>query len=110
MSDKSKERAAFASWLARQHLQFDPRLTQVIYLPTNAPDDEVRLLEINTGLFPGPKDSILAIETTPAMNDLPFRVWVADITPEEWKEIQSGSNLLPQGWELNENVITQRRQ
>ena len=38
--------AAFAKWLAREHLGFDKRLTLVVYLPGGAPEDEVRLLEV----------------------------------------------------------------
>ncbi len=110
MDDRAKVRAAFAGWLARQHLQFDPRLTQVIYLPTDAPDDEVRLLEVNTGLYPGPRDPILPVETTPAIGDLPFRVQVADVTPDEWKAIQTGSSLLPASWKLEGKTITRRGQ
>lgn len=108
MGDIHQERALFAAWLARQHLRFDPRLTQVIYLPSGASDDEVRMLEVNTGLYPGPSDPIAPIETTPAVKDLPFRVWVADVTPDEWKRIQTNPGLLPTGWNLEGNTITRR--
>jgi len=108
MSEATKERAAFAEWLARQHLRFDTRLTQIVYLPANAPDDEVRLLEVNTGLFPEPGNPIVSVETTPAVTDLPFRVWVADVTPDEWQQIQINPGMLPAGWSLEGNRITQR--
>ena len=108
MSEVTKERAAFAEWLARQHLRFDSRLTQVVYLPKGAPEDEVRLLEVNTGLFPGLENPIVSVETTPAVADLPFRVWVADVTPDEWQQIQTNPALLPAGWSLEDNRITRR--
>ena len=108
MSEMTKERAAFAEWLARQHLRFDSRLTQVVYLPVGAPDDQVRLLEVNTGLYPEPGNPIVPVETTPAVTDLPYRVWVADITPEEWQQIQSNPQLLPKGWGLEGYQITRR--
>lgn len=108
MSDATREKAAFAEWLARQHLRFDSRLTRVIYLPTGAPDDEVRLLEVNTGLFPQPGSPIEPIEATPAVHDLPFRVWVADVTPDEWEQIQTQPALLPEGWSLEANRIIRR--
>lgn len=110
MSGTNQERAAFAEWLARQHLRFDSRLTQVVYLPTGAADDEVRMLEVNTGLYPEPGNPILPVETTPAINELPFRVWVADVTPEEWDQIQTNPILLPTGWNLQGNLITRRAQ
>ncbi len=108
MNEKEQERAAFAAWLARQHLKFDSRLTEVIYLPSGAPEDEVRLLEVNTGLYPVPGSPIAPVETTPAVNDLPFRVSVADITPEEWAQIKAKPHLLPNGWALDNNQITRR--
>jgi hypothetical protein len=110
MSTATQERAAFAEWLARQHLRFDNRLTQVVYLPTDAPEDEVRLLEVNTGLYPEPGNPVVAIETTPAIIDLPFRVWVADVTPNEWNQIQANPALLPPGWSLEGRRTTRRAQ
>lgn len=100
MSERTKERAAFAEWLARQHLRFDSRLTQVVYLPSGSPEGEVRLLEVNTGLYPEPGSPIVPIETTPAVTDLPFRVLVADVTPDEWSQIQANPGLLPHSWSL----------
>ena len=100
MSEVTQQRAAFAEWLARQHLGFDTRLTEVVYLPAGSPDDQVRLLEVNTGLYPDPGSPIVPTEMTPAVSDLPFRVSVADITPEEWDQIQTNPGLLPTGWRL----------
>jgi hypothetical protein len=108
MSEITQQRAAFAEWLARQHLRFDTRLTQVIHLPAGAPEDEVRLLEINTGLYPEPGNPIVPVETTPAVTDLPFRVWVADVTPDEWNQIQTNPGLLPNGWSLEGRQTTKR--
>ena len=110
MSAATQERAAFADWLARQHLRFDNRLTQIVYLPADAPEDEVRLVEVNTGLYPEPGSSIVPIETTPAVTDLPFRVWVADVTPDEWNQIQINPGLLPPGWSLEGRRTTRRGQ
>jgi hypothetical protein len=108
MTEKEQERAAFAEWLARQHLRFDSRLREVIYLPVGSPEGEVRLLEVNTGLYPEPGGPIVPVETTPAVTDLPFKVWVADITPEEWNRVKADPQLLPDGWRLEENRITRR--
>jgi hypothetical protein len=110
MSQATQERAAFAEWLGRQHLNFDNRLMQIIYLPTGAPEDEVRLLEVNTGLYPDPGTPLVPVEMTPAVIDLPFRILVLDVTPDEWKKIQSDPNLLPTGWNLNGRQIIQRVQ
>jgi hypothetical protein len=110
MNTVTEQRAAFAEWLARQHLRFDSRLTRVVYLPENAPEDEVRLVEVNTGLYVEPGNPIVPVETTPAVTDLPFRVWVADVTPEEWQQIQNNPGLLPEGWSLEGNMTIRRTQ
>ena len=36
-----------ARWYAKQHLKTDPRIRSVYYLPANAPDREIRFVEIN---------------------------------------------------------------
>ncbi len=110
MSEITKQRAAFAEWLARQHLGFDKRLTLVVHLPAGAPNDEVRLLEVNTGLFPEAGNPIVPVETTPTVTELPFRVWVADVTPDEWNQIQTNPALLPTGWSLEGRQTTRRAQ
>jgi hypothetical protein len=108
MNEVAQRRAAFAEWLARQHLEFDSRLTEVVYLPAGSPEDQVRLLEVNTGLYPDPANPIVPIETTPAVTDLPFRVWVIDVTPDEWKRIQLNPSILPDGWSLEGRQTTRR--
>jgi hypothetical protein len=100
MTETMRERAAFAEWLARQHLRFDKRLTHIVHLPVGADDQEVRLLEVNTGLYPEPGSPIVPVETTPTVADVPFRVLVADVTPDEWEQIQGNPALLPKGWAL----------
>ncbi len=108
MSEITQQRAAFAEWLARQHLGFDSRLMEIVYLPAGSPEDQVRLLEVNTGLYPDPDSPIVPIETTPAVTDLPFRVLIADVTPDEWKQIQTNRGLLPAGWSLEGRQTTRR--
>jgi len=102
------ERLAFARWLGMQHLKFDKRLTNVIYLPHGAPDDQVRLLEVNTGLYPDPGTPLTPIEATPAVTELPFRVWILDITPDEWAQVQANPQILPAGWSLDNRVTIGR--
>ena len=68
----------------------------------------MRLLEVNTGLYPEPGNPIVPIETTPAVTDLPFRVLVVDVTPDEWNQIQTNPPLLPPGWSLNGGQVIRR--
>jgi hypothetical protein len=41
---------SFAQWIARRHLAVDPGIREVIYLPTDSPANEIRLLEVNAML------------------------------------------------------------
>ncbi len=95
-------RDQFAQWIARRHLAADPGLSDVLYLPANAPPDEVRLLEINTLLSvpdkPGP---IERFDFGPDIPGLTFVVLVADITPDQWTAVQSNRLALPAGWTLD---------
>ena len=68
----------------------------------------MRLLEINTGLYPEPGSTVEPIETTPAVSDLPFHVWVANVTPAEWTRIQSNPALLPRDWSLEGRLTIKR--
>ena len=107
-SKVSQRRAAFANRLAGEHLEFDKRLSLIVYLPSGAPEDEVRLLEVNAGLYPEPGNPIVPVETTPAINDMPFRISVADVTPDEWQQIQTNPGLLPPGWSLEGSQTIRR--
>jgi hypothetical protein len=47
MRKKQFDRNGMARWYARQHLKTDPGIQVVYYLPEDAPEREIRLLEIN---------------------------------------------------------------
>ena len=98
----------FAEWLARRHLSSDMALERVVYLPTGAPDDEIRLLEVNRLLSPPDFDSIEPLDFSPDTD--PFlKVFVADITTDQWERIRrEPDSILPTGWELEGNHIFTR--
>ena len=41
------DRDALARWYAEQHAKTDPGIRSVYYLPTNAPEREIRFVEVN---------------------------------------------------------------
>lgn len=95
-------RDEFAQWIARRHLAADPGLNVVIYLPANAPANEVRLLEVNTLLSLSDKPGLVeAFDFSPDIEGLPFVVLVADITSEQWQAVQDQKLALPSGWSLD---------
>jgi len=98
----------FAQWLAQRHLSTDAAIERVVYLPAGAPENEIRLLEINRFLNSPDTESIEPLDFTPEM-DLPYRVFVADITSEQWVRVKEEPDAyLPPGWRLDNNRMIVR--
>jgi hypothetical protein len=96
-----------AEWLARRHMASDMAIERVIYLPTGAQDDEIRLLEVNRLLNPPEFDVIEPLDFSP--DDLSFKVFVADVTSDQWERIKREPDaVLPPGWKLDGNIILTR--
>jgi hypothetical protein len=93
----------FAEWLARRHMASDMAVERVIYFPAGAPEDEIRLLEVNRLLNPPDPDAIEPLDFTP--DDLPFKVFLADVTADQWERIKrEPDEVLPRGWKLDGNL------
>jgi hypothetical protein len=101
-ADRLMSRDQFACWIARRHFATDPGIREVYYLPHASPPNEVRLLEINTLLdLPNPQGPLEPVDFTPETSGIPYRVLVADVTPDQWQAIQSHQFAIPTGWALN---------
>lgn len=97
-----------AQWLAQRHLSTDAAIERAVYLPVGAPGNEIRLLEVNRHLRPSGTDAIEPLDFTPEW-DLPYRVFVADITADQWDHAQENPGaILPAGWELGDHKIFKR--
>lgn len=91
-------RAEFARWVARQHFAVDKGITRIFYLPEAAPEEEVRLLEVNE-LAHIPEDApIVAVDFAPDIEGVHFRLFVADVTPGQFEHVQANRVELPAGW------------
>jgi hypothetical protein len=107
--DRQATPEQFAEWLAQRHLSTDAAIERVVYLPAGAPKNEIRLLEVNRLLNPPDNDSIEPLDFTPEM-DVPYRVFVADITSDQWDRVQREPGaVLPPGWRLEDNRVIVRR-
>lgn len=92
-------RDQLAKWYANRHFETDIGVEEIHYLPANAPEREIRFLEVNK----------LIAETTP-LEPIDFGVdmdgterhtlMVLDVTPSQWQQIQKDRSLLPPGWTL----------
>ena len=98
-------RDEFADWMAKRHLGSDIALDKVVYLPDGAPEDEIRLLEVNRLMRAPEPDEIERLDFTPDIDGIAFKVFVADITHDQWNRIRAGhGTLLPTGWSLTNSI------
>lgn len=98
-------RAAMASWYARQHVKTDPGIRSVFYLPSNAPDREIRLIEVNELVGEREDDTLEPIDFGVDRGmEGEHTLLILDLTPRQWARIQESSLPLPATWSL-ENYV-----
>jgi hypothetical protein len=91
----------FVAWIARQHFAIDKGISKILYLPTGAPLDEVRLLEVNTLANLPENGSVEAVDFMPDIEGIHFTLFVADVTPRQLESIMNRQLPLPKGWHLD---------
>lgn len=97
------DRASMARWYAREHLKTDPGIVAVYYLPTDSGDREIRFLEINTLIGDRNDDILEPIDFGVDMGmETEHKLYVLDVTPEQWDRIQSQKLGLPGNWSLKD--------
>jgi hypothetical protein len=94
----------FMESLARLHFEADEGLEQVIWVKSCG-DRQICLLEVNRTALPS--ESIQVFRFAPS-EDVPFPMFVVDVRPTEWEQIQSEGIPLPEGWTLDEAMVFQR--
>ncbi len=72
------DRDKLARWYAQRHYKTDQALHEVVYLPTNAPDREIRLLEVNGSLIPACYQAPSPTDELAAQRECPERQWCRD--------------------------------
>jgi hypothetical protein len=90
------DRDAMAVHYARRRKSIDGDIVEIYYLPTGAPPNEIRLVEVNRAIQsqaePEPIDFGVASGTDEA-----HRLVVLDVTPAQWKGIVNETRPLPRG-------------
>ena len=109
MSEKLFDRDQMAQLYANEHLKTDPGIAAVHYLPTAADNREIRFVEINTFIAERTLDSLEPIDFGVDMGtDNAHKLFVLDVTPDQWKRLQTGDLKLPEGWTLKDSVEFQK--
>ena len=103
MPNAQFDRNTMAKWYAARHLKTDPGLREVFYLPADAPEREIRFLEVNELIADRERDPAEPIDFgVDTGGESAHRLMVLDVTPAQWEKIQKGELPLPSGWSLAE--------
>jgi hypothetical protein len=86
-------------FMVKDNFEVEDGLERIIWLRQGA-GDEIRLIEVNhNGIPTGRVDAFYFAP----FEKVPFEIYLADITPDEWQKVLSGEIALPQGWSLKES-------
>ena len=99
------DRDSKANWYAKQHLKTDPGIRSVYYLPTDAPEREIRFIEVNELIADMNDDSLEPLDFgVDTGMDSEHKLFVLDVTPDQWDRIEHRTLALPPGWSLDDSV------
>lgn len=104
------DRDTIARWYAKEHLKTDPGVRSIYYLPANAPDREIRLVEVNELIAERDGGDLEPIDFGADVGtETEHRLLVLDVTPAQWERVQESTLPLPEGWTL-EGAVSYRRE
>ena len=96
------DRDSLAKWYAEQHLLTDPGINAIFYLPTGAPEREIRLVEVNHLMAERTDESLVPIDFGVNIGiENAHSLVIVDVTPEQWERIQAGKLQLPGQWSIS---------
>ena len=99
------DRDSLATWYAKQHLKTDPAIRSIYYLPTDAPEREIRFVEINDLVADRNDDTLEPIDFgVDTGTESEHKIFILDVTPHQLNRIRKPSLSLPQGWSLTNAV------
>lgn len=99
------DRDSWASHYAQSHFETDEGICEIHYLPTGAPDREIRLLEVNRLIAVRESDPLQPIDFG-VDRDYPtaHTLLILDVTPDQWERIKNKELNLPESWSLESKV------
>jgi hypothetical protein len=99
------DRDAMARWYATQHLQTDPGIRAVYYLPSNADEREIRFVEVNDLIADRDDATLEPIDYGVDRGmESEHTLFILDVTPDQWDRMQASRLALPHGWSLQDAV------
>ena len=82
--------------IAREHFEVEASLEKVIWFKPDA-TQEINLLEINART-PATGD-VLSFYFPPS-DEVPYDLYLAEVTPQEWQRVLQKEIPMPEGWSL----------
>jgi len=82
--------------IAHEHFEVEASLEKVIWFKSETAP-EINLLEINP-MTPATGD-VLSFYFPPS-DEVPYDLYLAEVTPEEWQKVLQSEIPLPEGWNL----------
>lgn len=96
---------SMARWYAEEHRKTDPGVVAVYYLPKNAGEREVRLLEVNNLIGERNDRALEPIDFGIDRGmDTEHTLVILDVTPQQWKRIEAEELSLPGDWSLDGKI------
>jgi hypothetical protein len=96
--------AGLVQQLTRSHFDIEEGVERIIWVK-NGNAQDVRLIEINRDVIPAGDFYPFYFAPSP---DFPLPIHIADVTPEEWEQIQRGEIILPPEWALQKIEVFER--
>ena len=110
MAVAQSDRDGLARWYASEHLKTDPGVRAIYYLPTNAPEREIRFVEVNELIAERDDDSLEPFDFGVDIgSETEHKLYVLDVTPSQWGRLSQSLLALPSGWELRDAEVIGRR-
>lgn len=109
MANVESDTLKLARWYAQRHYKTDAAIEEVFYLPANAPEREIRLVEVNDSIA-GRSVPLEPIDFGVDIGSAEgHTLMVLDVTPAQWKKIAGNKLALPGGWSLEGSVSIRPR-
>lgn len=103
MVAKRFDALSWAQTYADRHLQTDPGIRAVFFLPDGAAEREIRLIEVNELAAIADYEMSEPIEFgVDRGNENEHSVQILDVSPAQWDTINQNPDRLPQGWSLKD--------
>ena len=90
--------------LVQEHFELDESLEKVIWFKSGS-KPEIHLLEINPAT---PSTGDVLSFYFPPSDEIPYALFLAEVTPEEWQKVLRNDIPLPEEWRLENHKIFSR--